>query len=811
MMPLMQKAAQYNLKEVIFMLRDVFRADIDKVGLYVLEQDGNVYADEPRRPLKLPPGSTAEDEKHYVTPLWIAAIYNHIDLVDEFIRLGCNLDARSDRGSTPLRAACFCNCWQACLKLLTAGANANICSDDGGTALINAVHSAYLVQLLLQHGARVCHADYKGKTALHYAAQINCVDSFRELVEKGRASLRARTHFGDTVLRTAGLYNAYNVLQYIQNSSTCSYAFSAREVCEAYELLGAAISFKIRPGGAANGMPTGTGAGDNVPTSSTEPWRIMAYWSVALKLRLESDLYKTPEDVAPPKRHYKYMREFCTQVDVDAFHYDGRYVRLQSLIIMERILGQRHEFFQRMLCSEAQTLLLNRDPAGIYLALHAIKCVAAHKGIFSDECADVFMSLLQYYLMRIVVSNEDVWTNDDASDGIDDLMRLFGPLLYGMLEKTKAKWANSQPVSFLAGKSKERQAEESGLVSFLSSFILAMQLYIRKTEVVEFVRTGQSSTIDPKNLANPIRFTPYMQARINYLVDECCIDRVVSLVHSMPCIAGYYMENTLIQYDINMSLRVQPSSANAILFALLLSLRPHVESQMNAVYSAAVTMHTAAKAVDELGDSRYLRLMFAINTHADGINSHGETPLDVISRVSDGKTLEETRDLRCSLRHASVKLECLAARALGKMLAHAQERYARDDRREFSHQFTDYMKRLVPSTSHRTVLLRKILLHSASRTLFSSAVSTVLLASSSPSAAREEEDEAGSSQQSRPQIMHSGVEAGTVVGAPRNGGAENFRMSVQPDSQVVLYDWDDVNRQRPPPPPAQVNRQIVNS
>lgn len=44
---------------------------------------------------------------HYATPLWVAAVTNHLPVVKLLTRLGANINAVSDSGSTPVRSACF--------------------------------------------------------------------------------------------------------------------------------------------------------------------------------------------------------------------------------------------------------------------------------------------------------------------------------------------------------------------------------------------------------------------------------------------------------------------------------------------------------------------------------------------------------------------------------------------------------------------------------------------------------------------------------------------------------------------------------
>lgn len=44
---------------------------------------------------------------HYSTPLWVASVANHLPVVKLLVRLGANMNAISDSGSTAVRSACF--------------------------------------------------------------------------------------------------------------------------------------------------------------------------------------------------------------------------------------------------------------------------------------------------------------------------------------------------------------------------------------------------------------------------------------------------------------------------------------------------------------------------------------------------------------------------------------------------------------------------------------------------------------------------------------------------------------------------------
>jgi ankyrin repeat protein len=92
---------------------------------------------------------------HYATSLWAAAVANHLPVVKLLVRLGANINAVSDSGSTAVRSACFMTNIEVVQFLVESGANFRVANFNGGTCLINSVQSIELCKFLIMKGADV--------------------------------------------------------------------------------------------------------------------------------------------------------------------------------------------------------------------------------------------------------------------------------------------------------------------------------------------------------------------------------------------------------------------------------------------------------------------------------------------------------------------------------------------------------------------------------------------------------------------------------------------------------------------------------
>ena len=144
-----------------------------------------------------------------------------------------DVNARNDRGETPLHLATKNNCVTVAKYLIEAGADVNVRDRDGKTPLHVAVKHAGkgLVELLLKHGADPNAADNSGMAPIHYAVlrlispvparttvegeDKSDLSELIELLVKAGADINARDGLGNTILHYVAAEGVLGNLEYV--------------------------------------------------------------------------------------------------------------------------------------------------------------------------------------------------------------------------------------------------------------------------------------------------------------------------------------------------------------------------------------------------------------------------------------------------------------------------------------------------------------------------------------------------------------------------------------------------------------------
>jgi excisionase family DNA binding protein len=132
---------------------------------------------------------------------------------------GADVNARSSDGWTPLMLATIKGHTEMVEALLKNGADSNARNRKGWTALMFAVSmsDADTIRILLRAGANINARDKEGKTALMQAACENNRESLKILIEEG-ADLNLEDHSGERALDTARRRGYEEIVEMLRRS-----------------------------------------------------------------------------------------------------------------------------------------------------------------------------------------------------------------------------------------------------------------------------------------------------------------------------------------------------------------------------------------------------------------------------------------------------------------------------------------------------------------------------------------------------------------------------------------------------------------
>ncbi|XP_050779011.1 ankyrin repeat domain-containing protein 27 isoform X3 [Gopherus flavomarginatus] len=160
------------------------------------------------------------------TPLHVAALYGHPELVYLLLKHGANISAKNMNHAVPLHLACQKGHFQVVKCLVDCNAKQNKKDVHGNTPLIYACLNGQheIAALLLEHGASVNLSNSKGNTALHEAV-IGKHEVLVELLLQNDASNYIRNKRQCTPLDYAELNS--NIMKLLQTAP--SYAPTSAE------------------------------------------------------------------------------------------------------------------------------------------------------------------------------------------------------------------------------------------------------------------------------------------------------------------------------------------------------------------------------------------------------------------------------------------------------------------------------------------------------------------------------------------------------------------------------------------------------
>ncbi|KAK4880295.1 hypothetical protein RN001_008441 [Aquatica leii] len=126
-------------------------------------------------------------DEHGETPLTVALKSNQVEILTVLLERGADPNARNNEGYSCLHHAAGEHESSIVSLFLTKGVSMNDRTSRGNTPLLYALHRDKLdnAKLLIAHGAPFDVSNYKGDSCLYYAAKAGFDDLVAELIEKG--------------------------------------------------------------------------------------------------------------------------------------------------------------------------------------------------------------------------------------------------------------------------------------------------------------------------------------------------------------------------------------------------------------------------------------------------------------------------------------------------------------------------------------------------------------------------------------------------------------------------------------------------
>ncbi|XP_049627409.1 protein fem-1 homolog C [Suncus etruscus] len=249
-------------------------------------------------------------------PLWAAAAAGHLRVVRALLAHGAAVNSTTLTNSTPLRAACFDGHLDVVRCLVEHRADLEVSNRHGHTCLMIACYKGHkdIARFLLERGADVNRKSVKGNTALHDCAESGSLDIMKMLLMY--CAKMEKDGYGMTPLLSASVTGHTNIVDFLTHHAQTS----KTERINALELLGATFVDKKR-----------------------DLLGALKYWKKAMNMRY-SDRTNVISKPVPQTliMAYDYAKEVNSAEELEGLIADPDEMRMQALLIRERILGPSH-------------------------------------------------------------------------------------------------------------------------------------------------------------------------------------------------------------------------------------------------------------------------------------------------------------------------------------------------------------------------------------------------------------------------------------------------------------------------------------
>ncbi|XP_022381400.1 protein fem-1 homolog A isoform X1 [Enhydra lutris kenyoni] len=328
---------------------DVVEYLVDRCGASV-EAGGSVHFD----------GETIEG----APPLWAASAAGHLDVVRSLLRRGASVNRTTRTNSTPLRAACFDGHLEVVRYLVGEHqADLEVANRHGHTCLMISCYKGHreIARYLLEQGAQVNRRSAKGNTALHDCAESGSLEILQLLL--GCNARMERDGYGMTPLLAASVTGHTNIVEYLiqeQPAGEEGRPGLSGEASAAAGPPGSAPPQGARCCRPAPEEPLSDSYESCCPTSreaAVEALELLGatyvdkkrdllgalkHWRRAMELRHQGGVYLPKPEPPQLVLAYDCSREVTTAEELEALITDPDEMRMQALLIRERILGPSH-------------------------------------------------------------------------------------------------------------------------------------------------------------------------------------------------------------------------------------------------------------------------------------------------------------------------------------------------------------------------------------------------------------------------------------------------------------------------------------
>uniref|UniRef100_A0A8C6RGH6 Protein fem-1 homolog A n=1 Tax=Nannospalax galili TaxID=1026970 RepID=A0A8C6RGH6_NANGA len=314
---------------------------VDRCGANV-EAGGSVHFD----------GETIEG----APPLWAASAAGHLAVVRSLLHRGASVNRTTRTNSTPLRAACFDGHLDVVRYLVGEHqADLEVANRHGHTCLMISCYKGHreIARYLLERGAQVNRRSAKGNTALHDCAESGSLEILQLLL--GCHARMERDGYGMTPLLAASVTGHTNIVEYLIQEQPGQGQLSGAQLPRGGggRPQGGARSGRStpeEPESYESCCPTSREAavealellGATYVDKKRDLLGALKHWRRAMELRHQGGEYLPKPEPQQLVMAYDYSREVATAQELEALVTDPDEMRMQALLIRERILGPAH-------------------------------------------------------------------------------------------------------------------------------------------------------------------------------------------------------------------------------------------------------------------------------------------------------------------------------------------------------------------------------------------------------------------------------------------------------------------------------------